>query len=138
MTITDKPDPVLLGNLEANVQENEAIAGVTGLAWGTLPKELGEMRFDLIVAADVFYDETQYDDILCTVTGLMVLTGASLFITVYRQRVDEDAIEAYFVKWGLEPRGIPEVDEFEKRFEEEKECDGKFTVFLLSLRQPVG
>lgn len=134
MTITEKPDPVLLGNLAANIEGNATVAETAALAWGTIPKDLAEMQFDLIVASDVFYDENEYDDLLCSVTGLMMLTGAQHFITVYRQRVDEDAIEAYFTKWGLEPRGIPQVEAFVQQYETEKECDGKFIVFLLSLR----
>ena len=62
------------------------------------------------------------------------MTGASLFLTVYRERSAEDALEAYLQKWGLELRAVAEVEEFVAQYMRERQCEGKFAVFVLGLR----
>lgn len=134
MTITDLNDEEILSNLQRNVEENAVQVEVLPLDWGDLPAQLTSRPFDMLVASDVFYDEQLYDDLLCSVTGLMQLTGASLFLTVYRERSAEDALEAYLQKWGLELRAVAEVEEFVAQYMRERQCEGKFAVFVLGLR----
>ena len=134
MVITDMDDPEILSNLHRNVRENQVQVEVQTLMWGELPEQLCCRHFDLVVASDVFYEELQYDDLLCSVVGLMQLTGASLFLTVYRERSVEDALEAYLQKWGLEQREIPEVTEFLQTYLREQQCEEKFAVFVLAVR----
>jgi len=133
-TITDLNDEDVLSNLRRNIEANSVQVDVQPLCWGDIPAQLSSQHFDLLVASDVFYEEQLYDDLLCSVTGLMQLTGASLFITVYRERSAEDALEAYLQKWGLELRAVQEVEEFEAMYSQEQQSEGKFGVFVLGMR----
>lgn len=75
---------------------------VIGLSWGVLLNNIFTLGpIDYIIASDVFYDPSVFEDILVTVSFLLERNPLAKFLFTYQVRSADWSIEASLKKWHL-------------------------------------
>eukprot|EP01084_Bolivina_argentea_P240892 404549_1 len=77
-----------------------------GLTWGRFTKETIKLKPDIIIAADVFYEETDYQDILANV-NYYFMKGCKAFYTVIQKRGTTKRLAGLILKWKMR---VEEID----------------------------
>eukprot|EP01083_Nonionella_stella_P244555 851019_1 len=81
-----------------NGEEVAEIFESIGLTWGRFTKETIKLRPSIIIASDIFYEETDYEDILTNV-NYYFMKGCKAFYTVIQQRGTTKRIVGLLLKW---------------------------------------
>lgn len=97
--------PRSLRHISACCEANNLVPGqdiqLLGLGWGLFLSEVHSLRpIDLLLASDCFYEPTQFEEVLSTVSYLIDGTEAK-FLCSYQERSSDWSIEALLKKWGL-------------------------------------
>ena len=105
--------------LDKNISLNKTSnTSVQVLNWGSgvelrsLCESFGP--FDLIIASDCLFDETFFNDFLYTLSLSLSLGSDGCFALVaYNRRDDDQQLDFYFKKWGLEVEciSLPDCDD---------------------------
>lgn len=110
VTLTDKEEyPQCLENCRQSCHANGQTAiQVVGITWGQFTPNLLKLpKADIILGSDCFYDTKDFDDILATVSFLMVKNYQAKFWSTYQERSSSHSIEDLLKKWGLKGIQIP-------------------------------
>ncbi|KAI9206537.1 putative methyltransferase-domain-containing protein [Polychytrium aggregatum] len=119
VVLTDLPDPPVLKNVAKNRSLNgldETAVRIVPLQWGTysfLEHHWADMvDADFILGADLFYDSSDFDDLLATVAYLMgeAQTRAGrrcVFLTTYQERSSRRCIQSQLERYGLVGQVVP-------------------------------
>jgi len=116
MTLTEKPENVeILKMYPEAVQRNQIDqkkVEILPLKWGILRWEDHSAwesikDYDYIIAADCFYEPSDFEDILVTVSGIFQQSKRCRFYTVYQERSSRHSIQHLLKKWKLECKKIP-------------------------------
>ncbi|KAM0945369.1 putative lysine methyltransferase, S-adenosyl-L-methionine-dependent methyltransferase [Dioscorea sansibarensis] len=91
----------VLENMEKICKLNKLNCRILGLAWGEWDAPLFDLHPQVILGADVLYENTDFDDLFATVTFLLRHSPGSVFITTYHNRSGHHLIEFLMAKWGL-------------------------------------
>ena len=92
---------------------------LTKLVWGSMFEEdcpltnsQDDIKFDYIIASDCFYDEKDFENILCTVNFLLRFkcNPGSCFLTSYQERHSNWNIQCLLFQWKLKGESIPLAD----------------------------
>ncbi|CAH2048232.1 unnamed protein product [Thlaspi arvense] len=86
---------------DVTLTDDSSKAEVMGLTWGVWDAPIFELRPNIILGADVFYDSSAFDDLFATVSFLLQSSPDAVFITTYHNRSGHHLIEFLMVKWGL-------------------------------------
>lgn len=107
MTLSDSCIlPKSINHIEKCCLANNLLPGrdidIIGLKWGLLLNSAYNLgSFDLIIAADCFYDPSVFEDILVTISFLIDQNPGVKFIFSYQERSADWSIEALLKKWDL-------------------------------------
>jgi len=70
------------------------------LTWGRFSKETIKLRPNIIIAADIFFDENDFEDILCTIQYYFQ-HGCQSFYTVLQRRGTARTLGGMLLKWKM-------------------------------------
>lgn len=103
----------------------ESSCTVMGLSWGVFtPSLLALPPVDIVLGADSFYHEADFESLLATVSFLLSKKppGQCVFYTVVQDR-GTATIAPLLERWGMEARELEMegADEEEEEWEEEQE-----------------
>lgn len=93
--------PECIELVERNARANELTVGAAVLNWGT-PASLGPVRYDLVVAADVLYEERNADPLLALLDAVVSTTGAALIADPGRRHAPAFFERAPAEGWSVE------------------------------------
>lgn len=107
--------PTILRHVNRCCAANDLVPGrdidVIGLNWGLLLKSVFDIGpLDYIIAADCFYEPSDFENILVTISFLLKSTGAAAstgaapvkFLFTYQERSSDLSIEYLLKKWQLQ------------------------------------
>lgn len=111
VTLSDKFDNEQSLNLcKENIRLNGVKVNISPLEWGNVKIFESIPKIDVIIGSDCFYDELDFEDILCTVSWLLdnsINTDEAVFYFAYQVRSSVHSIECLAKKWKLVCRMIP-------------------------------
>ena len=117
MTLTDRADATVLGNLAAAVRLNGCgdRVRVQALPWGDVQATAAIAPTpNVILGADCFYHVSDFDHVLATATVLLRQAAAAaewtgappVFLTCYQERSSRRTIQHLLDFWGLRAEAI--------------------------------
>eukprot|EP00117_Sycon_ciliatum_P005696 scpid64853/ scgid9534/ Methyltransferase-like protein 23 len=81
---------------------------VIGLDWACFCPSLVTLPpVDIILGADCFYDQKDYENIIVTVSFLLERNPSCRFWTTYQERVSSHSIHSLLRRWKLNARSVP-------------------------------
>lgn len=102
VTLTDDSNRVeVLDNMRRVCERNELNCKVEGLSWGVWDEPIFSLHANIVLGADVLYDNSAFDNLFATVAFLLRNSPGSVFVTTYHNRSGHHLIEFLMVKWGL-------------------------------------
>lgn len=98
----------ILKNMDREIELNDLSGNCqsVGLTWGRFNKSSISLKPDIVIGADVFYDENDFEDILCNVQ-FYLNRGASAFYTVIHNRGYSRPLGSLLLKWQM---NVKEID----------------------------
>lgn len=101
--ISDLDQKQVLNLIQTNLKLNNVEADVIPLQWGRLDYLQSIPKLDYIIGSDLFYEESDYEDLFFTLSVL--LEGDITFYTAYHHRYSIN-IECQLKKWSLTSKFI--------------------------------
>jgi len=102
---------------------------VVPLKWGEFsPEVINISTPDIILGADLFYDPSDFDDILASVTLFIEDNPAAIFLITYQERSSNRSIEYLLEKWKLKSRMIKLSEFLTDELMEKAETNSIFMV----------
>lgn len=74
---------------------------IIGLNWGILGNCNFEDKIDLIIASDIFYDPSVFEEIIVTISYLLQQNPNGKFIFTYQERSSDWSLQSLLKKWEL-------------------------------------
>ncbi|XP_022911214.1 histone-arginine methyltransferase METTL23 [Onthophagus taurus] len=98
--------PKSLAHIQRSCQLNNLVLNrdikLIGLTWGLFLHNLQDHGpIDLILASDCFYEPSNFEDILVTVSYILDHNPESKFLFTYQERSSDLSIEHLLAKWNL-------------------------------------
>ena len=135
--LSDRPDiPHRVEHVERSCKLNTLPnMPIHGVQWGRLKGDVELIpRLDYIVTSDCFYNTSDFEDILVTVSFLLSKNKSAEFILTYQERSTSRYIEHLLHKWNLKA-SIEPLTNFDADMENIAESDlpGHHTIKLFKI-----
>ncbi|XP_058056907.1 histone-arginine methyltransferase METTL23 [Anopheles bellator] len=110
---------------------------IIGLTWGLFHDQALQLGpVDLIIASDVFYDPSVFEEILVTISFVLESNPGAKFIFTYQERSADWCIENLLKKWDLACSVISLDNLSEELGVDPQELMGNHTIHLLEIVRP--